>query len=95
MCVPGQGAAFAEAGETSLGGRVPVNPSGGLESRGHPLAATGVAQIAELTAQLRGEAGERQVDGARFALAETAGGFVGGDSAAVAVTILATEPARH
>jgi acetyl-CoA acetyltransferase len=95
LCAPGQGAALADAGETSLGGRVPVNPSGGLESRGHPLAATGVAQIAELTTQLRGEAGTRQVDGARVALAETAGGFVGGDSAAVALTILASEPPRH
>jgi acetyl-CoA acetyltransferase len=95
QCASGQGAALADAGETSLGGRVPVNPSGGLESRGHPLAATGVAQIAELTTQLRGEAGARQVEGARVALAETAGGYVGGDSAAVALTILASEPQRH
>jgi acetyl-CoA acetyltransferase len=89
LCEPGEGAALVEAGVTSLGGRLPVNPSGGLESRGHPLAATGVAQIIELTTQLRGEAGSRQVPRAQAALAETAGGFVGGDSAAVAVTILA------
>jgi acetyl-CoA acyltransferase len=92
LCPPGQGAAFAVSGETSLGGVVPVNTSGGLESRGHPLAATGTAQLAELAMQLRGEAGERQVPGARFAVAETAGGFVGGDSAAVAVTVVGQEP---
>lgn len=91
-CEPGQGGALAEAGETAVGGRIPVNTGGGLESRGHPLAATGVAQVAELAAQLRQEAGKRQVDGARVALAETAGGYVGGDSAAVALTILATDP---
>jgi acetyl-CoA acetyltransferase len=95
FCEPGDGARLADAGETSLGGRIPVNPSGGLESRGHPLAATGVAQLAELTAQLRGEAGDRQVPQARVALAETAGGFVGGDSAAVAITVLATTPTRN
>lgn len=95
FCEPGQGTSLVEAGDTSIGGRIPVNPSGGLESRGHPLAATGLAQIAELAAQLRGEAGKRQVEGARVALAETAGGFVGGDSAAVALTILATTPHDH
>jgi acetyl-CoA acyltransferase len=88
FCEPGEGSKLAEGGVTTLTGRIPVNPSGGLESRGHPLAATGVAQIAVLTAQLRGEAGASQVPGARVALAETAGGFVGGDSAAVAITIL-------
>jgi acetyl-CoA acetyltransferase len=95
FCAPGQGASLVEADDTSIGGRIPVNPSGGLESRGHPLAATGAAQIAELVNQLRGEAGKRQVDGARVAVAETAGGFVGGDSAAVAITILATSPHGH
>jgi len=88
----GQTAELVESGASSLGGRIPVNPSGGLESRGHPLAATGLAQIAELATQLRGEAGQRQVDGARVAVAETAGGFVGGDSAAIAVTVLSSEP---
>jgi acetyl-CoA acyltransferase len=87
----GRAAELVESGDSSLGGRIPVNPSGGLESRGHPLAATGLAQIAELTAQLRGEAGPRQVEGARVAVAETAGGFVGGDSAAIAVTVLSSE----
>jgi acetyl-CoA acyltransferase len=95
FCAPGRGASLVEAGDSALGGRIPVNPSGGLESRGHPLAATGLAQIAELTAQLRGEAGKRQVEGARVALAETAGGFVGGDSAAVALTILASTSHDH
>jgi acetyl-CoA acetyltransferase len=75
-------------GETSLGGRLPVNPSGGLESRGHPVAATGAAQIVELATQLRGDAGPRQVAGARVALAENAGGFSGDDTAAIAVSIL-------
>jgi acetyl-CoA acetyltransferase len=88
FCEPGGGSALVDEGATALGGRLPVNPSGGLESRGHPVAATGLAQIVELVAQLRGEAGERQVDGARVALAENAGGFAGGDTAAVAVTIL-------
>lgn len=89
LCAPGAGAALVVREATSLGGPIPVNPSGGLESRGHPLAATGIAQLAELAAQLRGEAGERQVAGADVAIAETAGGFVGGDSAAVAVSVLA------
>lgn len=88
FCDPGGGTRLVEEGATALGGRLPVNPSGGLESRGHPVAATGLAQIAELTTQLRGEAGERQVDSPRVALAENAGGFAGGDTAAVAVTIL-------
>lgn len=85
---PGRGAELVAAGHTTLGGRLPVNPSGGLESRGHPVAATGIAQVVELVAQLRAEAGPRQVDGARIALAETAGGFVGGDTAAMAVHVL-------
>jgi acetyl-CoA acetyltransferase len=67
---------------------ITLNTGGGLESRRHPLAATGAAQLAELTMQLRHEAGERQVPGARVAVAETAGAFVGGDSAAVPVTVL-------
>lgn len=74
----GDGGRVTLAGETSLGGRVPVNPSGGLLSRGHPLGATGVAQIAEIVWQLRGRAGGRQVDGARIGLVETMGGGVAG-----------------
>lgn len=89
MLVPyGQGGAAALRGETALGGRIPVNTSGGLESRGHPIGATGLAQIHELVTQLRGGAGPRQVDGARVALAENSGGLVNLEEAAVAVTIL-------
>jgi acetyl-CoA acetyltransferase len=71
---PGAGGIAAEKGWTSLGGKLPVNPSGGLKSKGHPIGATGAAQIAEITTQLRGEAGPRQVDGARIGLAHTLGG---------------------
>jgi acetyl-CoA acetyltransferase len=92
LCEPGEGSRLVEEGATSLGGRIPVNPSGGLESRGHPVAATGLAQVIELGTQLRGEAGERQVADARYALAENAGGFAGGDTAAVAITVLSREP---
>lgn len=88
FCDPGKGSALFADGVTTLGGRLPVNTSGGLESRGHPVAATGAAQIIELTLQLRGEAGDRQVPSARFALAENAGGFAIDDTAAIAVTIL-------
>jgi acetyl-CoA acyltransferase len=88
FCEPGQGARLVREQATSIGGRLPVNTSGGLESRGHPVAATGAAQIAELTMQLRGEADTRQVPRARYALAENAGGFALDDTAAIAVTIL-------
>jgi acetyl-CoA acetyltransferase len=88
FCGPGEGTRLVEDGATSLGGSIPVNTSGGLESRGHPIAATGLAQVFELTTQLRGEAGERQVANARLALAENAGGYAAGDTAALAITIL-------
>jgi acetyl-CoA acetyltransferase len=84
----GEGGLAAERGETALGGRIPVNTSGGLESRGHPIGATGLAQIHELVLQLRGEAGARQVEGARIALAENSGGLVGVEEAAVGITLL-------
>jgi acetyl-CoA acetyltransferase len=84
----GDGGAAAERGDTALGGRIPVNPSGGLESRGHPIGATGMAQMHELVLQLRGDAGARQVERARIALAENSGGLVGVEEAAVAVTLL-------
>ncbi|MHC4129790.1 MAG: thiolase C-terminal domain-containing protein, partial [Planctomycetota bacterium] len=61
FCKPGEGGKAVVAGETALGGRIPINPSGGLKSKGHPVGATGVAQIVELTEQLRGEGGDRQV----------------------------------
>lgn len=76
------------SGATTLGGRLPVNPSGGLISKGHPVGATGCAQIVELTQQLRGRCGPRQVEGARTALAQNAGGYLSRDVAAAAVTIL-------
>lgn len=88
LCALGEGAAMAERGETRLGGRVPVNPSGGLVSKGHPIAATGVIQLHELVTQLRGEAGARQVSGARLAAAENGGGFYDGEEAVAAVTLL-------
>jgi acetyl-CoA C-acetyltransferase len=62
---------------TRLGGKIPVNTSGGLKSKGHPVGATGVAQIIEIVEQLRGEAGERQVEGARLGLAQNMGGSGG------------------
>lgn len=86
---PGEAVGLIRAGDTALGGRIPVNPSGGLVSKGHPLGATGLAQIFELVEQLRGEAGERQVQGARVAVAENAGGYLGPEPAAAAVSVLA------
>ena len=68
------GGPAVEAGETAIGGRIPVNPSGGLKSKGHPVGATGVAQIHELVTQLRGKAGKRQVRGAKRGLAQNMGG---------------------
>lgn len=88
LCEIGAGGFMAERGETRVGGRMPVNPSGGLVSKGHPIAATGAIQILELVTQLRGEAGGRQVDGARIAAAENGGGFYDGEEAVAAVTIL-------
>ena len=79
-------AKLVEAEETSVGGRIPVNPSGGLKAKGHPPGATGVAQCYELWEQLRGDA-NLQVDGAKWALAHN----VGGPTAVSAVTILSSE----
>lgn len=76
FCQPGEGGAFVEAGKSALDGEVAVSPSGGLLAKGHPLGATGVAQIAEIFWQLRGEAGDYQVEGARAGLAHTVGGGV-------------------
>jgi len=83
----GGGGPAAERGEFSIGGRIPINPSGGLESKGHPLGATGLGQIFELVTQLRGEAGARQVAGARHAIQENGGGLVGIEEASVVVNI--------
>lgn len=84
----GEGGQLAESGATKLGGKLPINTSGGLECRGHPIGATGIAQIVELVAQLRGEAGKRQVEGAKMALAENGGGFIGTEEAAMSIHIL-------
>lgn len=84
----GEGGPAAERGDFTIGGRLPVNPSGGLESKGHPLGATGIGQLYELVTQLRGEAGARQVEGARHAIQENGGGNIGVEEAAVAVHIL-------
>jgi acetyl-CoA acetyltransferase len=89
FCDFGDGGAISERGETRIGGRIPVNPSGGLESKGHPIGATGLGQIHELVTQLRGEAGSRQVEGARVALAENGGGIHGIEEAIACITILA------
>ena len=88
FCRDGEGGRLVDAGDTALGGRRPVNTSGGLIAKGHPVGATGLAQIVEVVDQLRGRAGRRQVAGARIALTENAGGAVRGDPAAVAVHIL-------
>jgi acetyl-CoA acetyltransferase len=85
----GEGGPASARGETTIGGRIPVNPSGGLESKGHPIGATGLGQIHELVTQLRGEAGERQVEGATVAIAENGGGIHGIEEAACCVTLLA------
>ncbi len=88
LCEPGLGGWFHESGESGLEGRVPMNTSGGLISKGHPIGATGISQLAELVEQLRGEAGQRQVSGAEIGLAENGGGVMGFDEAACVVTIL-------
>jgi acetyl-CoA acetyltransferase len=87
FCKPGEGGRLIDEGVTALGGRLPVNPSGGLLAKGHPVGATGVAQIAEIFWQLRGEAGKRQVAGAKVGLTENGGGMLRGEAAAVAVHI--------
>ncbi len=89
LVAPGEAGRAAQRGETAIGGRIPVNTSGGLVSKGHPLGATGLGQIHELVTQLRGTAGARQVEGARVAIAENSGGFYGVEDGMSAVTILA------
>lgn len=88
IAAPGEGGALTETGATRLGGRIPVNTSGGLLSKGHPIAATGAIQIIELVTQLRGEAGQRQVENATIGIAENGGGFYDGEEAVAAVTIV-------
>jgi acetyl-CoA acetyltransferase len=90
LCELGGGGELVESGATQLGGRIPVNPSGGLLRKGHPVGATGIAQVTELVEQLRGQSGQRQVPGAKIGMAQNGGGTVGGDAAAMCVTILGT-----
>ena len=90
LCGPGEGARLVVDGTTWLGGALPVNPSGGLLARGHPIGATGAGQLVELAWQLEGRCGDRQVEGARTALAQNAGGWVGTDAAACTVHVLTT-----
>jgi len=89
LAVTGEGAALVRSGATALGGPIPVNPSGGLLARGHPIGATGLAQIVEIADQLRSRCGDRQVPDAHCGLAENGGGWIGGDSAADCIHILA------
>lgn len=83
----GESGPAAERGEFSIGGRIPINTSGGLESKGHPIGATGLGQVYELVTQLRGEAGARQVANARIAIQENGGGLIGIEEAVSAVNI--------
>ncbi len=87
LCEAGGGGRLVADGTTALGGRLPVNPSGGLLAKGHPVGATGVAQIAEIFWQLRGQADKRQVPGARVGLTENGGGVLGGENAAASIHI--------
>jgi acetyl-CoA acetyltransferase len=88
LCPKGEGGKLVAEGATRLGGRRPVNTSGGLLRKGHPVGATGTAQIVELTEQLQGRSGDRQVEGARVGLAQNGGGNIGTDAAAMCVTLL-------
>ncbi len=88
FCPMGEGGPYAETGATKLGGKKPINTSGGLECRGHPIGASGLAQIYELGLQLRGEAGNRQAEGIKLGLAENGGGNIGVEEAAMCIHIL-------
>jgi acetyl-CoA acetyltransferase len=88
ICGKGEGGGLIDDGSTRLGGRIPVNVSGGLLRKGHPIGASGTAQIVELTEQLQGRCHQRQVAGARIGLAHNGGGMIGQDAAATVVSIL-------
>jgi len=88
FCPIGKGGPFVESGETTLEGKIPINTSGGLVSKGHPVGATGISMIYELATQLRGEAGKRQVKNAELALQENGGGVIGFEEAACSIVIL-------
>ncbi|MDX1526217.1 MAG: thiolase family protein [Pseudidiomarina maritima] len=88
LCAPGEVGACLRNGDFKIGGRTPVNPSGGLLAKGHPVGATGLAQLYELATQLRGEANARQVADARIAVAENGGGFLGVEEGVTSVAVL-------
>jgi acetyl-CoA acyltransferase len=87
LCKPGEGGKLIDDGVTEIGGRIPVNPSGGLLAKGHPVGATGVAQICEIFWQLRGEADKRQVANPKIGLTENGGGMVRNEAAAMSVHV--------
>lgn len=91
LCEKGQGGRLIEDGSTRLGGRIPVNVSGGLLRKGHPIGASGAAQIVEIAEQLMGRSNQRQVADARIGLAHNGGGLIGLDAAATVVSILGRE----
>ena len=91
LAPPGGAPELIASGRTRLGGKLPVNTSGGLLSKGHPIGATGIAQICEAVWQLRGDAAARQVEGARVALTQNGGGWLEGDSAAMSVHVLTAD----
>jgi acetyl-CoA acetyltransferase len=88
LCQRGESGKLIDEGATKIGGRVPVNTSGGLLRKGHPVGATGIAQVVELAEQLQGRCGKRQVEGVTAALAHNGGGVVGREAASMCVTIL-------
>lgn len=92
FCPRGEGGIFAESGATRLDGQIPMNTSGGLTSRGHPIGASGLAQLHELVIQLRGEAGKRQVKNPVLGMAENGGGALGHEEAAMCMHILEAPP---
>lgn len=88
LCKPGEGGKLIDEGVTEINGRIPVNTSGGLLAKGHPVGATGVAQICEVYWQLRGEAGKRQVNQPKIGLTENGGGMVRNEAAAMSIHVL-------
>jgi acetyl-CoA acetyltransferase len=88
FCAEGKGGAYVESGATAVRGTHPMNTSGGLVSKGHPIAATGLSMTHEIVTQLRGEAGQRQVPNARIGLTENGGGVIGFEEAVCVVNIL-------
>lgn len=88
FCPEGEGGAFGEAGHSTLGGKLPINVSGGLECQGHPIGATGIRQVVELYWHLSDRAGKRQVQGAKVGLAQNAGGTTSSGEGALSVTIM-------